>query len=88
MQFDGAEALGLVAGFIGSFAFAPQAWKILRDRRADDVSLVTYSMVLSGAVLWASYGVMRGAPSIVLWNVVAAALAVAVITLKLRLKGR
>src|SRR5215510_14883349 len=74
MQTDIVEALGLVAGFIGAFAFAPQAVKILRERDATNVSALTYAMVLTGAVMWTAYGVLRGAPSIVLWNVVAAGL--------------
>lgn len=86
MQMDAAEALGFVAGLIGSFAFAPQALKILRERKAEDVSLVTFAMVFAGAVLWTIYGIWRGAPAIVLWNVVAAALAGAVVALKLALK--
>jgi MtN3 and saliva related transmembrane protein len=84
MQADGVEALGLVAGFIGAFAFAPQAFKILRERDASGVSALTYSLVLTGAILWGGYGVLRAAPSIVLWNAVAAALAALVLTLKLR----
>lgn len=83
MQTDPTEALGLVAGFVGAFAFAPQAIKILRDRDARNVSALTYSMVLTGAVLWGAYGVLRAAPSIVLWNVVAAGLAALVLALKL-----
>jgi len=84
MQSDNIEVLGLVAGFIGAFAFAPQAFKILRDRDASGVSTLTYVMVLSGALLWGAYGVMRGAPSIMLWNAVAAALAAMVLFLKLK----
>jgi MtN3 and saliva related transmembrane protein len=84
MQADGIEALGLVAGFIGAFAFAPQAFKILRDRDAASVSTLTYAMVFTGALLWGGYGLLRGAPSIVLWNGVAAALAALVLALKLR----
>jgi len=83
MQIDSTEALGLVAGFIGAFAFAPQAIKILRDRDARGVSALTYTMVLAGAVLWGSYGVLRAAPSIILWNVVAAGLAALVLALKI-----
>ena len=82
MQSDNIEVL--VAGFIGAFAFAPQAFKILRDRDASGVSTLTYVMVLSGALLWGAYGVMRGAPSIMLWNAVAAALAAMVLFLKLK----
>lgn len=84
MLSDNIEVLGLIAGFIGAFAFAPQAFKILRDRDASSVSALTYAMVLSGALLWGAYGVFRGAPSIVLWNAVAAALAAMVLFLKLR----
>ncbi len=84
MQTDMVEFLGLVAGFVGAFAFAPQAVKILRDGDATNVSALTYAMVLIGAVMWAGYGLMRGAPSIVLWNVVAAGLAALVLLLKVR----
>lgn len=84
MQFDGTEVLGLVAGFVGAFAFAPQALKILRERDSRNVSALSYSMVLIGALLWMSYGALRAAPSIVIWNVVAASLAVLVLALKLR----
>jgi MtN3 and saliva related transmembrane protein len=84
MQSDAIELLGLLAGFIGAFAFAPQAFKILRDRDASSVSALTYAMVLSGALLWGAYGVFRQAPSIILWNVVAASLAALVLVLKLR----
>ncbi len=83
MQSDTTEMLGLVAGFVGSFAFAPQAFKILRDRDASGVSALTYAMVLIGALLWLGYGVLRAAPSIIIWNAVAAALAAMVLFLKL-----
>lgn len=84
MHTDPIEILGLIAGFIGAFAFAPQAFKIIRDGDGSNVSALTYAMVLMGALLWGAYGVMRGAPSIVLWNAVAACLAALVLGLKLR----
>jgi len=88
MQIDAAEIVGLVAGFIGAFAFAPQAVKILRGGDASSVSALTYTMVLAGALLWGAYGVLRGAPSIMLWNAVAAGLAGMVLFLKLRQTSR
>lgn len=88
MLIDMAEAIGLVAGAIGSLAFAPQALKILRDKKAADVSGVTYAMVCGGAFLWFVYGVVKGSPSIMLWNGVCMMLAGAVLVLKLRLKSR
>ena len=88
MQFDVAEGVGLVAGAIGSFAFAPQALKILRDKSAEDVSAATYTMVCTGAALWLAYGILKQSPSIILWNAVCVALAGSVLVLKLRLRGR
>lgn len=88
MIIDPAEGLGLVVGAIGALAFAPQALKILKEKRVEDVSLLTYVMVLSGALLWAAYGLMRAAPSIVLWNLVAAGLAAGVVAGKLRWSKR
>jgi MtN3 and saliva related transmembrane protein len=87
MQSDVVEGLGLIAGFIGAFAFAPQAFKILRDQDASSVSALTYAMVLTGALLWGAYGMLRGAPSIIIWNAVAAGLAAMVLILKLRRPG-
>ena len=84
MRSDLIEVLGLVAGFIGAFAFAPQAFKIIRDRDASGVTGLTNAMVLTGALLWGAYGVLRGAPSIMIWNAVAAGLAATVLILKLR----
>ena len=84
MQIDLTEMVGLVAGFVGAFAFAPQAFKIVRDRDASGVSALTYAMVFAGALLWGAYGVLRGAPSIMIWNAVAAGLAAMVLILKFR----
>ncbi len=84
MQIDLTEVVGLVAGFVGAFAFAPQAFKMVRDRDASSVSALTYAMVFAGALLWGAYGVLRGAPSIMLWNAVAAGLAAMVLILKFR----
>jgi uncharacterized protein with PQ loop repeat len=63
-----------------------QAFKIIRDRDASGVSALTYAMVLAGALLWGAYGVLRAAPSIMLWNAVAALLAGTVLFLKLTAK--
>ena len=84
MQISPIEMLGLVAGLFGTFASAPQAIKIIRTRQAHDVSLTTYLMALTGAVLWGIYGWFEAAPSIVFWNLVAIVLFIAIIWLKLR----
>jgi len=84
LTFDPIEGLGLLAGFFGTFAATPQAIKIIRTRSAGDVSLAMFSMALVGAILWGAYGVLKGLPSVVLWNVIAAVQMALIIALKLR----
>jgi MtN3 and saliva related transmembrane protein len=84
MNIASIELLGLFAGLLSTLASAPQAFKIIRTRQARDVSLTTYLMAFSGAVLWGVYGWTQQAPSIIFWNVVAIALFTAIIWLKLR----
>jgi MtN3 and saliva related transmembrane protein len=71
MQMDPVEALGVIAGFFGTFASAPQALKIWRTKSAHDVSLTMFLMALAGSIVWAAYGWFRGSPSIVFWNAIA-----------------
>lgn len=84
MQLQSIELLGLVAGMFGTFASAPQAIKIIRTRRARDVSLTMYLMAFTGSVLWGLYGWLQGAFSIMFWNAVALLIFSSIIWLKLR----
>jgi MtN3 and saliva related transmembrane protein len=88
MLLDFTEGVGAVAGALGAFASMPQAIKIVRERRADGVSGVTYLMMASAGGLWVLYGVYRGAPSIVVWNMVWTLICTAVLALKLRMGKR
>lgn len=84
MIIDGVEALGLVAGVVSTAASAPQLIKIIRTKRAHDVSLAMFVMALIGCGMWGTYGFLKAAPSIVFWNAVAACLFVAIIWLKFK----
>jgi MtN3 and saliva related transmembrane protein len=83
MTIEPVELLGLVAGMISTFAALPQMVKIIRTRRAEDVSLVMFLMAFTGAVMWAAYGFLKPAASIVFWNVVAVVQMGSIIVIKL-----
>ena len=61
---DAIEILGIVAGVLTTFAFAPQAVKTWKTGSARDFSLPTLLMLVSGVALWTLYGVLRGAPAV------------------------
>ena len=87
MPLASTELLGLVAGLFGTFASAPQAFKIIRSKQARDVSLTMYLMAFTGSVLWGLYGWLEGAFSIMFWNAVALMIFSVIIWLKLRHSG-
>ena len=52
----GKEFFGYFAAILTTFAFLPQLIKTLKTKKADDVSLVTLIMFLSGLLSWMIYG--------------------------------
>lgn len=82
MALDAAEMVGFVAGGLSSMASVPQAIKIVRERSAHEVSTRTYLLMVGGAILWISYGVLRGSPAIMLWNSVWLLMSLTVLALK------
>jgi MtN3 and saliva related transmembrane protein len=81
------EFLGVAAGCFTTGAFAPQALKILRTRRVDDISMAMYVSFVTGVVLWLVYGIAIQSVSLMLANAVTLLLAGGVLVLKIRLGG-
>jgi MtN3 and saliva related transmembrane protein len=50
------STIGLMAAFLTTAAFMPQAYKTLKTRSTKDLSLVTYGMSFVGTLLWLIYG--------------------------------
>lgn len=83
MALDPVEVLGLAAGIVSTSAALPQLVKIIRTRRAADVSLAMFVIALAGAVMWLAYGLLKPAPSIVFWNIVGALQMSVIVAVKL-----
>jgi MtN3 and saliva related transmembrane protein len=49
--------IGIAAAVLTMFGFLPQIIKIMRTKRAHDVSLVTIIQFLIGVSFWLAYGV-------------------------------
>ena len=81
---DAIEVLGIVAGVLTTFAFAPQAAKTWKTGSARDFSLPTLLMLVSGVGLWTLYGILRGAPAVWLGNGTTMVLAAFILSVKLR----
>ena len=50
------EIFGYFAAILTTAAFLPQLIKTLRTKKADDVSLITLIMFITGLISWIIYG--------------------------------
>ena len=77
-------AVGLMAAFCTTFAFAPQAIKTWRTRSTSDISLGMFTLMVVGIALWLAYGVMLRDVPLIAANLVTLFLAGVILVLKLR----
>ncbi len=78
--------LGLVAATFTTAAFIPQAVKIIKTKHTKDISVVMYSMLIVGIILWLVYGIMIEELPIILTNSVTLIFTSIILGLKLKYK--
>lgn len=81
---DFVEILGLAAGLLTSISSLPQLIKIVKEKKADDVSKTMFWVLVAGVALWAVYGFMKNDLPIIITNI--ASLIINFIVLVLRYK--
>ena len=64
------EFFGYFAAILTTAAFLPQLIKTLKTKKADDVSLITLIMFLSGVGSWIIYGYKISSFPILLANII------------------
>ncbi len=85
MPFD---TIGYMAAALTTCAFVPQAHLTWKTRRADGVSLGMYAIFTTGVALWLLYGVLIGSWPMIVANVITLALALYILTMRLRYGGK
>ena len=64
------EFFGYFAAILTTLAFIPQLIKTLKTRKADDVSLTTLIMFLTGVAAWIIYGLKISSKPILIANII------------------
>ena len=62
------EILGLLGGALTTLGYIPQLVRILKLKRAREISLPFTLSFLAGAACWLTYGVLLGLMPVILWN--------------------
>lgn len=63
------QILGLTAGLLTSISSLPQLLKILKDKKAEDISKLMFWALIAGVALWVVYGFMKKDLPIIITNI-------------------
>jgi MtN3 and saliva related transmembrane protein len=53
-----ATFVGSVAAIASTLSFAPQAWKVIKSRKTNDISTGMYLLTVGGFCMWTIYGIL------------------------------
>lgn len=62
------ESIGLIAGILGIIAWIPQIYKIWIDKRADGISIPTFTVITLALMLWLAYGFLIKSIALIISN--------------------
>jgi len=80
--------IGIIAGICTSISLLPQLIKILKEKKAEDISWGMLITLLTGLTLWVVYGFLKNEYPIVFTNLFAVMVNLLIIVFTLRYKNR
>lgn len=78
------DLLGYLAAILTTTAFIPQAVRVWRTRRTQDLSLGMYSVFTAGVALWLAYGLIIRAWPVAAANAITLLLALFILVMKVK----
>jgi MtN3 and saliva related transmembrane protein len=78
-----ATIVGSIAALASTLSFTPQAWKIIKSRRTEDISAGMYSLTVTAFAFWIGYGILLGQWPIIIPNTLCLIMAAFILTMKL-----
>jgi MtN3 and saliva related transmembrane protein len=78
------DILGLVAGMCTSSAIIPQIVTTVKKKKAADVSVLMFMVLMTGNALWVYYGITKSDVAIISTNLFSLVLNIIMLVLKYR----
>jgi MtN3 and saliva related transmembrane protein len=76
--------IGFVAAFCTTLAFVPQAIKVYKTKKTDDISFGMFLLMCVGVALWDVYGFIIGSIHVIMANSMTLLLAVYIFIMKIK----
>ena len=80
------QIIGIAASVCTAIAAMPQLIKLLKEKKADDISLVMLLTLIGGLGLWVAYGILKSDWIIIVSNAVSLLLNITVLILAVKFK--
>lgn len=81
------NVIGLIAGILTASSLLPQFIKILKEKKADDISVPMLLILMAGLSLWIYYGTLREDWPIIITNLFSLSFNIGIIILKFKYKN-
>ncbi|MGN8055931.1 SemiSWEET family sugar transporter [Pedobacter sp. 22163] len=81
------DIIGIVAGIFTSSSIVPQIIKTLKKKKAREVSVFMFIVMMTGNALWVYYGFDKSDIAIISTNFLALGLNITMVVLKYRFRG-
>ncbi len=85
-RMDWTKIIGLAAGILTASSLLPQVIKTMKEKKAEDVSLVMLIVLQAGLILWITYGIMRHDIPILVTNCFSLLVNILMVFLRIRYK--
>jgi MtN3 and saliva related transmembrane protein len=82
------EIIGITAGACTALSLLPQLIKLIKEKKAESISVFYLIILFAGLSLWICYGFMREDLPIIVTNIVSIVINVLVMILSIRYKRR
>ena len=82
------QIIGLAAGILTASSLVPQVVKTIKDKKAEDVSLLMLFILQAGIILWIVYGLKRDDLPIILTNSVSLLVNIIMVILGIKYKKK
>ena len=83
---DWTQIIGLAAGVCTASSLIPQVVKTLKEKKAEDISLIMLLVLMTGVSLWIVYGIKRDDLPIIATNCFSLLVNITMIVLRIKYK--
>jgi MtN3 and saliva related transmembrane protein len=84
---DTTQIVGIAAGVLTAVSMLPQLIKIVKEKKAEDVSIIMLVILNTGLILWTVYGLMRNDMPIIVTNCFSILVNITLLVLRIKYSG-